>query len=184
MKNALILHGTSSSSEGNWFPWLKKELEERGWKVWVPDLPHADKPSIKRYNEFIFGNKEWKFNKDSVLVGHSSGAVAILGLLQHLPENTIINVCILVSGFKDDLGWPSLKELFDERFDYEFIKKRSRKFILIHSDNDPHVDISHAKFLSEKLGGKLIILKGQGHFNLDSNVSYKEFPFLFQLVTL
>ncbi|KKU27541.1 MAG: hypothetical protein UX40_C0011G0002 [Microgenomates group bacterium GW2011_GWF2_46_18] len=41
MKNALILHGTDFDKEkkqhfNNWFPWLKKKLEELGYKVWLP----------------------------------------------------------------------------------------------------------------------------------------------------
>ena len=31
MKNALILHGTQGNSGENWFPWLKKKLEEKGY---------------------------------------------------------------------------------------------------------------------------------------------------------
>src|SRR5258708_27654173 len=78
MKNALILHATDNTSQGNWYPWLKGELEKKGYIVWCPDLPHAEKPSVRRYSKFIFGNKDWKFDKDSVFIGHSSGAVAVL----------------------------------------------------------------------------------------------------------
>ncbi len=182
MKNALILHGTGNNSQGNWFPWLKQELEKRGYLVWVPDLPQADKPNIKRYNRFIFANKDWSFNEDSVLIGHSSGAVAILGLLQHLPEDIVVNTCILVSSFKDNLGSLDFQGLFEEPFDFEKIKKHSKRFLFIHSDNDPYCPLEHAQFLTEKLAGKLIIKKGQGHFNLQKGPEYKQFPFLLEIL--
>ena len=68
MKNALVLHGTNDSSKGNWFQWLRKELEGKGWKVWVPDLPQADAPNIERYQNFIFSS-DWKFNNGTNEVG-------------------------------------------------------------------------------------------------------------------
>ena len=85
MKNALILHGTTGNSKENWFPWLKNKLENKGFRVWLPDLPGADLPSLKRYNNFLLDNKEWEFNSESVIIGHSSGAIAILALLDKLP---------------------------------------------------------------------------------------------------
>ncbi len=182
MKNALILHGTGSSSQGNWFPWLKTELKKKGWRVWSPDLPGADAPNIKKYNEFIFKNKEWKFNSDSFIIGHSSGAVAILGLLQHLPKDIVVNTCILVGSFKDNLGEKSLDGLFEEKFDFEKIKKHAKKFIFIHSDNDPYCPLEHAQYLSKQLGGELIVKKGQGHFNLEKGSEYKEFPLLLEII--
>jgi len=165
MKNALILHGTDSDSSANWFPWLKAELEKLGYKVWVPDLPHAEKPNIERYNKFLLSNNDWAFDSESVIIGHSSGAIEILGLLQALPENTVLNMCILVGSFKDDLGWDSLKELFLKPFDFEKIKKHAKQFVFIHSDNDPYCPLEHAEYLSQKLNGKLILVKGQGHFS-------------------
>lgn len=165
MKNALILHGTDSDSSANWFPWLNGELEKAGYKVWVPDLPHAEKPNIERYNNFLLSNKSWAFNDESIIVGHSSGAVEILGLLQALPNNVMVEKCILVGSFKDDLGWESLKELFLTPFDFEKIKRHAKEFIFIHSDNDPYCPLEHAEYLSQKLNGKLVLIKGQGHFS-------------------
>jgi len=182
MKNALILHGTNANSKSNWFPWLKEELEKKGWKVWVPDLPQSNKPSIKRYNAFIFSNKGWKFNDNSLLIGHSSGAVAILGILQHLPKNIVVDTCILVGSFKDDLGWETLKGLFEVDFDFARIKRHSKRFVFIHSDDDPYCPLEHAKYLSEKLEGELIILNNQGHFNLEKGPEYKKFPFLLEIL--
>lgn len=42
MKNALILHGTNADHNENWFPWLHKQLEEKDYKVWTPDLPEKE----------------------------------------------------------------------------------------------------------------------------------------------
>lgn len=165
MKNALILHGTDSDSSANWFPWLKTELEKLGYKAWVPDLPNAKKPNIERYNKFLLSNNDWVFDSESIIIGHSSGAVEILGLLQAFSENAVINKCILVGSFKDDLGWDSLKELFLIPFDFEKIKKHAKDFIFIHSDNDPYCPLEHAEYLSQKVGGRLILIKGQGHFS-------------------
>lgn len=179
MKQALILHGTDGNSLENWFPWLEFELKSRGYKVWVPDLPKASKPNIQRYNKFIFDNKDWKFDEETVIVGHSSGAVAILGLLQALPEDTIVKACYLIGSFKNDLEWDALKDLFIEPFDFKKIKSKSRTWYFIHSNNDPYCPLEHAKYLHEKIGGDLIILSGQKHFSVGSfGESYRQFPYL------
>ncbi len=182
MKNVLILHGTSGSSRGNWFPWLKTELEKRDWKVWVPDLPGADTPNVKLYNEFIFGS-DWTFDEESVLIGHSSGSVAILGLLQALPEGKKVKTAVLVGSFKDDLGREDLKGLFEEPFDFDKIKTRAEKFVLIHSDDDPYCPLPGAEYLAEKLGGELIIKNGQKHFSVGTaGERYREFPLILEVV--
>lgn len=182
MKKALILHGTGGNSQENWFPWLKEELEKNNYDVWVPDLPLSEKPNIRRYSEFILQHNPWEFDDETILIGHSSGAVAVLGLLQHVPDNVKVGTCYLVGAFKDDLGWDSLKELFLKPFDFDSIKKKAEKFVFIHSDNDPYCPLDHAKYLTEQVGGELIIREGQGHFSTTTNPEYTEFPFLRDLI--
>ena len=178
MKKALILHGTSSNSSSNWFPWLKSELENVGWKVWVPDLPNSDEPNVERYNKYILGNNDWIFDDNTVIIGHSSGSVEILGLLQDLPESTVVDKCILIGSFKDDLGWPNLGGLFLKPFDFLKIKKQSKSFLFIHSDNDPYCPLEHAKYLSNKLEGELKVIPGQKHFSEETDPKYPTFPLL------
>jgi hypothetical protein len=36
MKTAIIIHGTGGSPDENWFPWMKTQLEEQGYRVFVP----------------------------------------------------------------------------------------------------------------------------------------------------
>lgn len=183
MKNVLILHGTDGYPTGNWFDWLKTKLEKENWKVWVPQLPGANRPNIQRYNEFLIANDNWEFNEESVLVGHSSGAVAILGFLQDLPDGKKVDTCYLVGSFKNNLDREALDDLFLKPFDFELIKTRANKFVFIHSDNDPYCPLEHAKYLSEKLGGELIIKPGQFHFSTGTaGDKYREFPFLLEKI--
>lgn len=183
VKKALILHGTDGNHNENWFPWIKNELELRGFTVWSPDLPQANKPSIKRYCKFLLDEKKWKFDQDTILVGHSSGAVAILGLLQQLPKDVSVDTCYLIGAFKDDLGWESLSDLFEDHYDFDLIKTKAKQFFFIHSDNDPYCPLEHAEFLSKELGGVLLKKKGQKHFSVGTmGKQYEEFPDLLNLI--
>ncbi len=182
MKNALILHGTKGNPEQNWFPWLKGQLEKRGYKVWVPQLPGADFPNTKRYNEFIFSS-DWKFDSESVLIGHSSGSVAILGILQNLPEEVTVQHAILVGSFKDDLGWPNLGGLFETPYNFAKIKTKAKKFTLLHSDDDPHCPLEGAEYLSKALGGELTVIPGAKHFSIGTGGErFKELPIMLEFL--
>lgn len=182
IKNALILHGTGADHSANWFPWLKEELEKIGYRVWVPDLPNADKPNTNRYNEYIFSNKEFEIGKDTIIIGHSSGAVEILGLLQGLGDRKI-KAAYLVGSFKDNLGRDDLSELFLTPFDFEKIKNSSSTFVFFHSDNDPYCPLDHAKYLCDKVNGELIVISGQKHFSISTvGEEYKKFPKLLEKI--
>jgi len=182
MKKALLLHGTDGSSQSNWLPWLKVELEAQGWTVWVPDLPQSDRPNIQRYNDFIFAHMPWEFDSDTYIVGHSSGAVEALGLLQAFTDDTVIAESILIGSFMDDLGWDSLSGLFEKPFEYDVIRARCRTFTFIHSDDDPYCPLPHAEYLSEKLNGELKVISGQKHFSTGTDPKYTTFPLLRDLL--
>lgn len=181
MKNAIILHGTGNTPEGNWFKWLKTELEKLGYEVWLPKLPDADTPNATEYNRLLL-NHGFDFNSETILIGHSSGAVSILNLLQELPAGKKIKAAFLVGAFKGPLGVEARSLLFPKPFDFEKIKSCCGKFIFIHSDNDPYCPLSDAEFLSQKLHGQLVVEKGQGHFNLEADPKYTQFPLLLNLI--
>lgn len=180
MKNAVILHGTGANSQSNWFPWMKEKLFEKGYKVFVPDLPNSMSPNSVANAKFVLDR--WEFDQDSLIIGHSSGAVLALYLLQSLPGDVVVDRAFLVSVFKDDLGWPNLSKVFVEPLDWEKIKEKAQKITLLHSDNDPYVPLDHAEFVAKKLEAELIIKKGQGHFNLEVGAEYAQFPTLLNLL--
>lgn len=175
----VILHGTSSNSSSNWFPWLKTELERLGHEVWVPNLPDADAPKIDVYNKFLTSSG-WDFN-NNVIIGHSSGSVAINGLLQSLSDDTQIDTGILVGTFKGDLGWDSLHGV-NIPFDYKKIKDKARHFIVVHSDNDPYCPLEGAKWISSELDAEFVLLPQMQHFSYELDKRFSEFPELMEII--
>ena len=186
MKYALILHGAANTSQGNWFPWLKKELEKKGYTVWLPDLPHADKPSLTEWKAFILNNSGFVFDKETIIVGHSSGATFILGLLESLPRGRQVGKAIFVAPFielgkRDDIH--QYKKGLLKDFDWKKIQKSCRRFYFIASDNDPYLcGIDQAQILQDRLGGEVRLISQQGHFNLEQSEDYTQFPLLVELI--
>lgn len=178
----ILLHGTDGDSSSNWLPWLKQQLERRGHTVYVPSLPNSAFPNGEAWSNFVIDNVPFEIDEETVIVGHSAGAALIPMLLQKLPEGVKVKKAILVSGFHTDLGWDKLKDLQNVVVDYDKARQKVGEFILVHSDDDPYVPLAEPEWLASKLGGRLRLIKGQGHFNLGTSPKYKEFPKLLAMI--
>lgn len=164
MIRVFIIHGWEADSGSNWFPWLEKELNDRGHEAKALDMPNSAHPEKKEWLESM--SKEIK-DEDAILVGHSLGVPAMLAYL----ENNKAGKAILVSGFDAPLGIADEPDSFvKDGFDFKKIKKNCPKFVIYHSDNDPYIPLDMAK----NLNGELIILPNAGHINLGTG--YFQFP--------
>lgn len=181
MKNAIILHGTMGSPKGNWFEWLKGQLEAKGLQVWLPELPHANQPSLREWADFVHSNCPFTLNEDTLVVGHSSGAILALILAQE--NDAPIGQVIAVSVFHDNaLNWDANSRLFDVPFRWSAIHAHAQKLLFVHSDDDPYVPLAQAQFVANNCQAELIMIPGQGHFNLEKSEGFKEFPKLLELI--
>jgi predicted alpha/beta hydrolase family esterase len=181
MKTAIILHGTLGSPQGNWFQWLKKELESRGLTVWLPELPSADRPSLNAWAKFVQKKCPFAINEDTLIVGHSSGAILALVIAQKNMEP--IGSVVAVSVFHDNsLNWEPNNKLFDVPFEWGAIHANTKKLLFVHSNNDPYVPLNQAQFVANNCDAELVVIPGEGHFNLEKRESYSEFPKLLDLI--
>lgn len=164
MKRAIIIHCWEGYPEYCWYPYVKKELENKDFEVVVPAFPETDNPKLDKWLpklKEIIGEP----NEDIYLIGHSVGCITILRYLESLSENQKIGGAVFVAGFTDDLGFDELKNFFTTPIDFEETKKHCGKFVAIHSDNDPFVPLKQGDILRDKLDAELIIKHNAKHFS-------------------
>jgi len=188
MKNLLILHGSFSGPAEQWYPYLAEFAKRKGYDVHAPFLPDRDLLNLDNTYNLLTRNNF--INSETTMVGHSSGATYILGVLQKLPQDIVIDKAILVAGLIDanltDLLFQEVPKihydkLFPQIWNWDKIKKSCHKFIIIHASDDPYVPIRHAYELKEKLNGELVIIPNAKHFSTGSGgMRFKEFPELLQ----
>lgn len=174
MKQAVILHGTDGSPDGNWFPWLKRRLQEYGYEVWVPELPGNHTPNRHIYNDFLFGSG-WDFT-DNLVIGHSSGAVSVLNLLadKRCPH---IRMGVLVGAWshmeETDLDREQFKDLFPpDGFDFATIRSKAPELLFLHGSDDPYCPIEQSRWLADQTDSEIIVIPDGQHLG----ANYPEFP--------
>lgn len=190
-KRVFIIHGWEGYSEEGWFPWLKKELEQRGFEVFVPQMPDADNPRIEKWVPFL-ANLVGEPDENTYFVGHSIGCQAILRYLETL-ENKKICGAVFVAGWFDlaeftYLEFPEYeqdsreiaKPWIETLINFERVKKSAKKFVAIFSDNDPYVDLNNKKVFEKELGAEIIIENNKKHFRETDGV--KELPIVLESI--
>ncbi len=184
MKKAFIIHGWAGNPDEGWFPWAKKELEQRGFEVYIPTMPDAygrEQPTIEgRLN--VIQDVVGQPDEDTYFIGHSIGCQSIDRYLETLSPETRIGGIVYVA------GWLTLKGLddYEEKdrqaalpwletpIDFQKVRTICHKSVAIFTKDDPFVDVKNAEFYQEKLGSKVIILESGAHLNDESNT--KELP--------
>jgi uncharacterized protein len=179
MKRVFIIHGWGGLPEEAWFPWLKDELEKRGYEVSVPAMPDPDEPKIETWIPFL-AKLVGAVDLNTFFVGHSIGCQTIIRYLETLPEGAKIGGAVFVG------GWYNLRNLETEeekriagpwvntpRND-EKIREIVNRAVAIFSDNDPFVLPENQESWREKVGAKIIVEHDKGHFG--GNDGIKELP--------
>ncbi len=163
MKRLLVLHGWGADSRSNWFPWLKATMEEKGHNVYCPDLPDTETPNLERW--LRAAEIAAPFDRTLSAVGHSLGGTTLLRLLEKLGESEKIETAVFVSGFAADIGIEELQNFVEKPFDWEKIRKKAKRFIVMHSDDDPVVPVALGKEIASRLKATFITEHGCGHLN-------------------
>lgn len=164
MKKAFLIHGWEGHPKGEWRPWLKNELEKKGFHVVVPEMPDTKHPRMNPWVNHLIKTVGIP-DKDCYFVGHSLGCITLLRYLETLKEREEVGGIVLVGGFTSNLGYEEIRSFFTKPIAWEKIKSHCKKFVAIHSDNDPYVSLHYKTFFKEKLNATVFVEHNMGHFS-------------------
>lgn len=156
-KEIILLHAYKGSSQDAFLPKLKQLFEEKGYKVSVPDLPNPINPNIDEQVKFVLDN--FIINENTILIGHSLGAVVVLKLLERIKGK--IASAILVAPpvkpeFRDGKKREALEKCFDWKFDFEKIKEHANLKVVMADINDHIVLLDHGRIIASGIGARLV----------------------------
>lgn len=167
MNNYIILHGSFGSKDGNWFPWLKEQLESKNLKVDVPQMPVG--VGNQNFDNWSNELKKLDISENTIIIAHS---IAPVFICKYLINNKIkVKKLILVCGFNNYLGIDSDFDAVNEPMfldNIEDIKNYCNDIICFYSDNDPYVKYDAEKSFADAISNEQYIIKNGGHINAES----------------
>ena len=167
MNNYIIIHGSFGSKDGNWFPWLKEYLEQKGKEVSVPQMPvGVGDQNFENWSNVL---NKLNINDGTIIIAHS---IAPIFVCKYLITNQIkVKKLIFVCGFNNYLGidfdFDTVNEpMFIANFDD--VKKYCEDIVCYYSDNDPYVKYDVEKEFADKLTDKQYVIKNGGHIYVET----------------
>jgi uncharacterized protein len=160
----IFLHGNGNSSpQDNWFPYAKAEFEKMGLTVVAEQLPDADLARSSFWLPFL--KDILKADENSVLIGHSSGAVASM----RFAEQHKVLGSVLIGAMHTDLGIEKerLSGYYEKPWKWDQIKNNQQWILQFASTDDPWIPIEEPRHIHTHLQTEYFEFNDQGHFGGD-----------------
>jgi uncharacterized protein len=177
-KKVIVVHGWDGDVNKGWFPWLRANLESQGFEVVMEQMPNTANPNIEEWIPTL-KKLSGSVDNNTYFIGHSIGCQTIIRMLENLESEKAGGAIFLA-------GWFNLKEdtykenpkkekqtrkiarpWIDTSIDFSKVQSKFSpgKVTAIFSDDDPYVDISNAEMFKQKLGARILIENGKGHYS-------------------
>lgn len=161
------MHGKDANPSQKWYPWFGEEIKKMGYDFVAPVLPKATDPVM---NEWLTELDKTNPDKNTILVGHSRGGVAVLRWLENqAPEKRVKKVILVAtnSGVLADKSIPTESNYgfyTESGYDFGKIKQHCDDFVLLHSRDDKWVPFSAGEKNVVGLSARFLQFDNYGHF--------------------
>lgn len=160
----------TSTYNRHWIPWIKKELISNGIKTETPLMPEPWAPVYEKFKEEF---EKLKITEDTILIGHSCGSAFLVRWLGETKRK--VSKLILVAPWKIPDKHNKIRVAFYTYDVDETIKTRVNEIVMFTADNEEEDGKKSLEIFHKLLGGKIIELKGRGHYTF-SDMKTEEFP--------
>lgn len=169
MSTIVVSHAYGNDDRSVWYPYLRDQVQPLGHTVDIPNLPDTRTPRLVPWRTALAERALVAPVPETVLVGHSIGAVAILRFLeQHDPDRDgVFAGVVLVGAPARDVGYDALVEFFTEPFDWPAIRRSARHVHVLAAADDPVLapnPFEHVATFVTELGATGTVLPEGGHF--------------------
>jgi uncharacterized protein len=164
---AIIIHGNGGCTAADiWLPWLERELTALGIDVINQTFPDNIKA---RANVWLPHLESLGADENTILIGHSSGAVAAM----RYAESHLLLGSILVGVCHTDLGdsFEAASGYYRAPWQWDTIRGNQRWIAIYNSIDDEHIPIAEARFVAAQLRCSYFEFTDRGHF-----VDSRQFP--------
>jgi len=180
----IIVHGWDGDITKGWHPWLKESLESQGFEVILRQMPHSNAPQINEWVEAL-SDISGKVDKDTYFIGHSIGCQTIIRTLEKHDTGNVGGAIFIAGWFdlkdkkytqnpkSEKAARKIARQWIEKSIDFGKVQSKfsPEKVVAIFSDNDPYVDMDNAKIFKEKLGARIIVENGMGHYSFEDNIN-------------
>ncbi|HWC57950.1 MAG TPA: alpha/beta hydrolase [Candidatus Paceibacterota bacterium] len=152
-------NGGGNPTKDHWFPYVKEIFEKQGIEVISKPFPDSFLARQRIWLPYI---EKLGADENTILIGHSSGAIAAL----RYAEKSKILGSVLVSGYHTDLHHPLeiASGYFRKPWQWDAIRRNQQFIIQFNSSDDDFIPIEEARFVHEKLDSDYTEFSDRGHF--------------------
>lgn len=174
MKTAFIIHGFNGDTVYTFGPWLKSELEKRGYNVIMPEFPIRSEATYLGWSSLLDNYIDY-FNEDTIIVCHSIGNPFIIKYLSK--RKLKAKLYISVAGFCKLFTVPDRADLNKAFIDFQvdiddinYCKSNIPFRYSLYSDNDHVIPFPILENFIEKLESNPVFIRGVGHMGNRDNI--------------
>jgi len=173
MKNAFIIHGFNGDTTYTFGPYVKEELEERGYNVIMPNFPIRNDATYLGWRSIL---EEYLnlFNEDTIVICHSIGNPFFI---KFLTEHKLkVKLYISVAGFckffmvpdREDIN-KAFVDFMVSKADINYCKSNIKFKYSLYSDNDHIIPFDILENFINQLDSTPVFISGVGHMGNRDN---------------